>query len=575
MNILRRINQIFLRKAKIKFILLIFAISFGAALELLALSIISPLISILMKPEMIFEHGIVYQIYNILAFNSVNSFLAFLAISLASVYIFRGLYMYGLNKFQYRLIGHQRVWLSDQILTKIMGKSYIFHANNNIAEMQRIILTDVENFISLITNILLLCSDFFMIIFILLFLFILSFEMTIFVLGISVLCLIVYLKIFRKQTNKAGAQAREKYVGMTKAINQALGGIKEVKMSHREKYFQELFKKNSDHYIVAYQKYNELLILPKLFIETFCFAGAFILVGIMLLAGTDIQNMIPQLSVFVLAAFRLLPAVSRIANYATTISYLQPSADAIHRTLFEEEEKFFDIIPEESCTLKSKDIVVSNIKFQYEKTNNPMFESLSLVIPDKKSVAFTGPSGAGKTTLADIILGILSPQKGSVFYEGKSIHHHFADWAMQVGYIPQQIYLLDESVRENIAFGIPKDKIDENKVWDALEKAQLYDFIKAQPLGLDTIIGDRGIRLSGGQRQRIGIARALYHDPSILILDEATSALDIDTEAAVMDAIQKFQGEKTMIIVAHRLSTIEHCDIIYYIENGKINQKRN
>jgi ABC-type bacteriocin/lantibiotic exporter with double-glycine peptidase domain len=203
-----------------------------------------------------------------------------------------------------------------------------------------------------------------------------------------------------------------------------------------------------------------------------------------------------------------------------------------------------------------------------------VLEDISLTIPNKKSVAFIGPSGSGKTTLADLILGILTPESGSVFYDGKSIHHNFKQWSRNVGYIPQQVYLLDESILENVAFGIDHPEIDESKVWRALEQAQLADYVRSLPEGLETIVGDRGIRLSGGQRQRVGIARAMYEDPPILVLDEATSSLDSETEKAVMEAVMGFQGNKTMIIVAHRLSTIEHCDIVYKIDEKTIVRER-
>jgi len=217
------------------------------------------------------------------------------------------------------------------------------------------------------------------------------------------------------------------------------------------------------------------------------------------------------------------------------------------------------------------DIIVNNVSFCYPNTSLPVLSDISLIVPHNKSVAFIGPSGVGKTTLADIILGILSPKAGGVYYAGKSIHHSFKEWSQKVGYIPQQIYLLDESIIKNVAFGINSDDIDIMQVWHALEQAQLSEFVRSLPEGLETVVGDRGIRLSGGQRQRIGIARSLYNNPSILVLDEATSSLDTETEKAVMEAIEKFQGEKTLIIIAHRLSTIENCDIIYRIENGAIN----
>ena len=280
-------------------------------------------------------------------------------------------------------------------------------------------------------------------------------------------------------------------------------------------------------------------------------------------------SIVPQLSLFVLAAFRLLPAVARFTGYVNQIIYFKPSIDAVYVSLFEENEN-----PAEAAggvaSRKSPDIVVEGLFFKYPEAQAHVIENVSLSIPHKKSVAFIGPTGAGKTTLADIILGVYAPQSGYVFHNGKSIHHDPGEWTNLVGYVPQQIYMLDESIRENVSFGVPKDEVDEVRVWGAIEKARLKDFVESLPDKLDTIIGDRGVRLSGGQRQRIGIARALYNNPEILVLDEATSSLDDETEKAVMEAIETFRGEKTMIIIAHRLSTIEHCDVVYKVENKKV-----
>ena len=259
------------------------------------------------------------------------------------------------------------------------------------------------------------------------------------------------------------------------------------------------------------------------------------------------------------------------AKTYSNVAFYLPSVDAVYKSLFEEADEHAK--PLENITVpaaKGNEIQVCGVTYQYPGMAAPVLEGASFAIPEKSSVAFVGPSGAGKTTLADLILGVLVPAVGGVFFKGRSIHHDFESWSKNVGYIPQQIYLLDESIIENVAFGIDRENIDENKVWRALEQAQLAEFVKSLPQGGETIVGDRGIRLSGGQRQRVGIARALYEDPPILVLDEATSSLDNETEKAVMEAVMGFQGNKTMIIVAHRLSTIERCDVVYRVENGQV-----
>jgi len=244
--------------------------------------------------------------------------------------------------------------------------------------------------------------------------------------------------------------------------------------------------------------------------------------------------------------------------------------------LFEEKDIAAEISPQADTEMTDsrENILISNLSFKYPRSVDAVLEDVSFSIPENNSIAFVGPTGAGKTTLADLILGVLTPDKGGVYFEGQSIHLHFKEWSKKVGYIPQHIYLLDESILENVAFGMDLKDVDEDKVWRALEQAQIKEFVESLPKGLRTVIGDRGVRLSGGQRQRVGIARAMYEDPPILVLDEATSSLDDETERAVMDAVMGFHGNKTIIIIAHRLSTIEHCDIVYRVEDKSVTRER-
>ena len=572
MQILYKLRCVFDRDTKIKLILLLIAIIIGALLETLALSLISPFISILLDNSMIETNIYIKFVYDLLGFSNTGAFLALLTFMLAGVYIFRGLYLYAVSKVQYRVIARRQANLSARLLEKILDYPYLYHTRKNLAELQRIIVTDVEQMFALISNVMLMLTDLFMSLFIVIFLAIVSPVMTACVVVMAAICVLLYLKAFRRKIRVAGERVRDAHIGMNKAVNQAVGGIKEVKIARREGHFHRAFVKCSDVFVKYFTRNQVLAALPKLVIESVCFGGAFIIIGTLIVGGADIASLVPQLSVFVLAAFRLLPAVSRLVGYLNSVIYYRTSVDSVYKSLYEEDDvaAIKQHLPETELPAAVRDIIVSNVTFQYPNTHSPVLKDTSLVIPDKKSTAFIGPSGAGKTTLADIILGVLTPESGGVFHAGKSIHHSFDEWSRCVGYIPQQIYMLDESILENVAFGIDRADIDVAQVWSALEQAQLADFARSLPEGLETVVGDRGIRLSGGQRQRIGIARALYNNPSILVLDEATSSLDTETEKAVMEAIEKFQGDKTMIIIAHRLSTIGHCDIVYRVEDGDV-----
>ena len=314
-------------------------------------------------------------------------------------------------------------------------------------------------------------------------------------------------------------------------------------------------------------------------IETVFIVSVLSFVAIYVVGGGDTGAISKTIATFGVAAIRVLPSVNRINTYITEIAYTQPSLDFVYENL-QEGMKTDAMLAERKANsqvekLKLEDkIELNHISFHYPDSDKAIFKDAHMVVPKGKSVGIIGASGAGKSTIVDVLLGLLHAQEGEITCDGVDIFKNYESWLAQVGYIPQSIYLIDESIRDNIAFGIDADKIDDKRIWEVLEEAQLREFIEELPEGLDTTIGDRGVRLSGGQRQRIGIARALYNDPEILVFDEATSALDNDTEAAVMEAVNSFHGKKTMIIIAHRLNTIEKCDIIYKVENTKLVETR-
>ena len=294
--------------------------------------------------------------------------------------------------------------------------------------------------------------------------------------------------------------------------------------------------------------------------------------------GENTENLMEALTTIAAAAFVLLPAVNRINNQINSMAYFEPFfmgvADNLQDEITGDKVDFTDFEkPVEKMPVK-KEILLKDITYAYPHTEKLIFDHAELEVPIGKSVGIVGTTGAGKSTVVDIMLGLLDLKEGEVLADGKNVMTNYRGWLMNVGYIPQMSFMLDASIRKNVAFGVSDDKIDEDRVWEVLREAQLEEFVKSLPEGLETCIGERGIRLSGGQRQRISIARALYDDPEVLILDEATSAVDNDTEAAIMESINHFQGKKTLLIIAHRLQTIEKCDMVYRVQNGKIVQER-
>ncbi len=354
-------------------------------------------------------------------------------------------------------------------------------------------------------------------------------------------------------------------------MNQALGGVKEIKVLNRE----EHFIKEYDNYFKKYVhglRVNRLIgILPKYVVESVSMSGLLLAVIFKMYMGQkELVEFVPQLSAFAVAAFRLLPSVGKINEHMSATLYSAPSLELIYHDLKEIEDVKKEDKGEEREWKFEKELKVSKLAYHYPDAEENVLEGVDFTIQRGETVAFIGYSGAGKTTLVDILLGLLQPQYGKILADGMEVRKNLKVWQKEIGYIPQVIYLSDDTIRHNIAFGVDEGEIDEEAVIEAARKAQIYDFIFNLPDGLETFVGDRGVRLSGGQRQRIGIARALYHDPEALVLDEATSALDNETETAVMESIERLRGEKTMIIIAHRLTTIKKVDRIYEVVDKKV-----
>jgi ABC-type multidrug transport system fused ATPase/permease subunit len=401
------------------------------------------------------------------------------------------------------------------------------------------------------------------------------------ILAIVLLVLMALIKkVLKPIMYKAGKDNQDYYSGLFKWISQTVQGIKEVKISCKEQYFVSEYKKCGKGYVDAVQKYSLYNNIPKLLIETACIAT---MVGYMIFlvaTGVSTENMLDVFSTLAAAAFVLLPCVNRINNQINSIAYFEPFFMGVSDNLQDEikgdkVDMSFATDTSEKLPIKER-IELKGITYSYPNSDKLIFDNAELTIPVGSSVGIVGTTGAGKSTVVDILLGLLEVKSGSVCVDGKDVKEdgRYRKWLKNIGYIPQMIFMLDDTIRKNVAFGVPDDEIDEDRLWEVLKEAQLDEFIKTLPEGLDTGIGERGIRLSGGQRQRISIARALYNDPEVLILDEATSALDNDTEAAIMEAINRLHGKKTLVIIAHRLQTIEKCDMVYRVEDGKVARER-
>lgn len=571
----KQLSYIFNRREKIKLLILFIVAIIGSLLECASVGIFQPFVELFMAPEAIQENPYLDFIYKYLNFQSYGGFMSAMAAAIIVVFVVKNLYLiiekYAIYTFSYNI----QMKISTGLLKAYVSEPYTFHLNKNISVLQRSVQEDSDLFTKAIIHFMELLVEVMVCIALGIYLFDVSKSITVIVVGLLAICVGVFTVISRKFARELGKDAQGYKAKLYQWMNQSLGGIKEVKVLNREMFFINSYSGYFKKYVKGLKVSRLIGVIPKYIVEMVSMAGLLLAIIVKINFGqiSDLAAFIPQLSAFAVAAFRLLPSVGRINEHMTGIMYAAPSIELVYHDL-KEVEKIRNLESAEQGVLKMEDeIVVKDVCYHYPDSEENVIYCANFVIRKGQTVALIGESGAGKTTMADIILGLLTPQSGKIKVDNVDIFKNMDLWHHGIGYIPQAIYLSDDTVRNNVAFGVEEEKIDDAAVEEALKKAQLWNFIDGLSDGLDTYVGDRGVRLSGGQRQRIGIARALYHDPEILILDEATSALDNDTEAAVMEAIESLHGEKTMIIIAHRLTTIRNADVIYEVANGKVEQR--
>ena len=580
-GLLGKLNYIFDRKQKIQLGILGIMIFVGGLLETLGVGAMIPVVTALLTPETLKEYvdkyPILQKICDLLGIQSVGQMTTALLLALMAIYVIKNLYLVYLVYRQNTFITQSRNQMISRVMGEFLNRPYEQYLGADIPTVFRITDSDIPQTFSLMLAMLQLASE--VVVSGLIFIVLLCTDifMTLFIMVLFGVMTLVIVKIFKPKLNKIGAKNQAIQSRIAKWRIQAIYGLKDVKVLNREEFFVRNYYETGKVGANVGRTYAVMNNIPRLLIETVFIVGVLTFIIIYMKGGGNVASMVSTLAAFGVAAMRVLPSVNRINTYITEISYNQPSLDFVYQNLQEGMKTDAMLAQRKAYSQKEKlelrdKIELNHISFHYPDSDKNIFTDAHMEVPKGKSVGIMGTSGAGKSTIVDILLGLLHAQEGEITCDGVDIFKNYESWLAQIGYIPQSIYLIDESIRDNIAFGIDADKIDEKRIWEVLEEAQLKEFVEELPNGLDTTIGDRGVRLSGGQRQRIGIARALYHDPEILVFDEATSALDNDTEAAVMDAVNSFHGKKTMIIIAHRLNTIEKCDIIYKVEDGKLIQ---
>ena len=572
-KILKKLNVLLDRKQKLTMAGLLVMMLIGAILEVASIGIVVPVVSMVMDENAIYNGGIVQTLYEFLPVNGARQFTIVIMLSLIGMFVLKNIFLFIQQKFMLAFVYGNQFSTSERLMKNYLRRDYEYYLNADTAVVQRNITSDVNNMYALILAILQLLSEGIVFVCLVVVLFLQDPVMTVLVTVVLLAVLLIIKVVLKPIMHQAGEDNQNFYSGLYKWISQTVLGIKEVKIAGKEQYFVDEYETCGKGYVNAVQKYSLYNNVPRLLIETvmiICMVGYMLY---LLLNGTAAENMITTISAFAVAAMRLLPSANRINNQLNTIAFSEPFFMGVSDNLQDEingknTDMSFATEAEQKLPVKNM-IELKDITYAYPNTEKLIFDHADLSIPIGSSVGIVGTSGAGKSTVVDILLGLLKARTGHIYADGVDVMEHYRAWLKNIGYIPQMIFMLDSTIRENVAFGVHKDAIDEDRIWEVLKEAQLDEFVRSLPDGLDTSIGERGIRLSGGQRQRIGIARALYEDPEVLVLDEATSALDNDTEAAIMDSINRLHGRKTLVIIAHRLQTIEKCDMIYRVENGK------
>jgi ABC-type multidrug transport system fused ATPase/permease subunit len=544
----------------------------GTFFEMLGLGILIPGLGIILNPNIGNDYPTLKPFLKITeGFSQIE--IVFWGMGLlVMVYIIKAAFLIFTTWRQSRFSVSLSAYLSKELFYGYLRQPYSFHLNRNSAQMIRNIQGEVEQFTAVSQAVINLSIEFSAIIGIAFMLLIAEPMGAIFVVSFLIISGFLFYSITKNKILAWGKKRLYHDSRISQHLIQGIGSVKDVKLFGREQYFLKMFDDHNSDKANILTKQTTLTQVPRLYLELLAVIGMASLVVMMVLQQKSLNILIPTIGVFVAAAFRMIPSVNRIMSSIQSIRYSSAVIDVLYKEFHlirnTRSEYFGD------GKIRFEDALeVNNLSFRYDGAQRSAIHKINISIAKGKTVGLIGPSGSGKSTLVDIILGLLKPESGMVTCDGVDIRLNMRDWQDHIGYVPQSIFLTDDSIRNNIAFGVLDNEIDDKSIKRCLKAAQLDDYVDTLPEGIDTFVGERGIRLSGGQRQRIGIARALYNDPPVLLLDEATSALDSDTESEVMKAVTALHGNKTIVIIAHRLSTLANCDWIYRLENGIVIQE--
>lgn len=572
MSMLRKVYNLLKPQERLRAGGLMVLMVIGAVVEVAGIGMILPFIILILDPGVIDRYELARWLYLQSGLDSHEQFAMLSCVLLVIFFIVKNAFLFFLAYLQNSFVANKQISMSQDLFRAYLNKPYDFFFVTNTADLQR----NLNESVSVVANnVLLNCLSFFSEALVIGAIFILLLAVDPLSSGTALAFAGASLAIFHlfstRRVQSYSHTIAMTYANMVKWLNQGIGSIREIKISGREPFFLNRYMENTHGFSKAIAKYQVLQALPRSFFEVMTVSVMVMIVVINIWKGTAGQTLASTLGLFAMASFRLMPAMNRMAVMLANIRFgtvrLQLIYDDLRILSGEPPESPLGSAAAKPFLMKSE-IRLRGVRYHYPGSPKEILTGLDLTIPKGRSIGIMGASGSGKSTLADLLLGLLLPTRGSITVDGVDITNHIKGWQRNIGYIPQQIYLLDDTIARNVALGVPDKEMDPDRIWAVLAIAQLKEFVSSQTEKLDARIGERGICLSGGQRQRIGIARALYHDPQVMVLDEATSALDGETEASFMKAIEVLEGEKTLIIVAHRLTTLAHCDAIYRIDGG-------
>jgi ATP-binding cassette, subfamily B, bacterial PglK len=557
-----------------KLVLLFVLIVAMALVQTVGVASILPFMNLVADPGEVDQNPILRWLYDNLRFTDTRQFLIFVGVAVLAITAFSNTFSAVTNWIMIRFLWNQHYRLSVRLLGKYLHEPYTFYLDHNSATLAKNILSEVKEalngFVLPLMKGLAQAVVALSIVALLVWVDVMLALMSVVVLGGAYGLLYA---IVRKKQIRFGQERLMANEARFRAANEAFGGIKELMVLGREKELLKRFAVPARTFSKVNTSNAILNEVPRYVLETVAFGGILLIVIYVLATREDIGQAIGVMSLYALAGYRLMPALQQVFAGFAKARFFDAAVENLHAELAGSgpaRDNSPEAVPTEGWGLK-RDIVFDNVSFRYPGSDLYSLRSVNLRIERNETIGLAGGTGSGKTTLVDILLGLLRPEEGSVLVDGRPLTGPLLHaWRRDIGYVPQHIYLLDDDVAQNIAFGLPRDDVDLDRVHQAARIAHLHDFVASLPKGYDTIVGERGVRLSGGQRQRIGIARALYHDPKILVMDEATSALDGITENSVMEAIRDLSGQKTIVLVAHRLVTLRDCDVIYLFETGTV-----